>query len=74
VKQLAQIERRQARISRIKSQTLATVEVDDENIDSCPDGRYAIGNSQNSPVDLTDFVQKHEGDPAIKVCIYNATR
>lgn len=67
---MTQIERRQARIRRIrerldtngKSDTAAEAEAA-----TSPDARYHIGKTQNEPEHLISFVQKNAGDPALKV-------
>jgi hypothetical protein len=66
-KQLAQIERRQARIRRIREQLVRTGRFSSEIVASAPDVRYNMAKSQNYPVALTQFVQKHAGDPATVV-------
>jgi hypothetical protein len=67
VKQLARIERRQARIRRIRPQKPAS-QRDDEECAARPEAHYTIGNTENSPEHLGLFVQKHSGDPAVEVC------
>jgi hypothetical protein len=64
MKQLAQIERRQARIRRVHGKLPeAKPEVTPHN----PEEPYNIAKSQNNPVNVTQFVQKHAGDPATAV-------
>jgi hypothetical protein len=74
VKQITRIERRQSRIRRIDSRQQENPVVEDEQVDSCPEGHYAIGKTQNMPLDLTVFVQRYSGDPAIKVLQHNILR
>jgi hypothetical protein len=68
-KQLTQIERRQARIRRIRQRfneagkTALTPEKGPES-SSC---KYHIGKSQNYPVNLGVFVQESRHDPAVQV-------
>jgi len=71
VEQITRIERRQSRIRRIESQQQEIPVVEEEHVDSCPEGHYAIGKTQNMPLDLTVFVQRYCGDPAIKVLYHN---
>jgi hypothetical protein len=71
LKQLTQIERRQARIRQIRRQLNAgkTTSACDGEVEyaSSPKARYYIGKSQNEPVVLPIFLQENRGDPAIKV-------
>jgi hypothetical protein len=67
VKQITRIERRQSRIRRIETRQQESPVIEDEQVDSCPEGHYAIGKNQNMPLDLTGFVQRYSGDPAVKV-------
>lgn len=83
-RQMTQIERRQARIRRIRSyleQTHAQAVEHHDDSDLEPDAqtsmfepkaRYHIGKSQNNPEHIIPFVQKNERDPAIKVCSTHA--
>jgi hypothetical protein len=64
---MAQTERRQARIRRIREQNSGKTTVIDEKVAINPDVHYAIGQSENLPEHIGLFVQKHQGDPAIKV-------
>jgi hypothetical protein len=66
-KQLAQIERRQARIRRLSEQLAGNSKAGLEMIPHNPDEHYNVAKSQNHPVNITQFVQKHAGDPAIVV-------
>ncbi|KAH7904506.1 hypothetical protein BJ138DRAFT_1019068 [Hygrophoropsis aurantiaca] len=73
VKQMTQIERRQARIRRIRAKLGAmpsstgksqgTLHIDTPNI---ADVHHIIGISQNLPCDIPLFLRKYFGDPAIK--------
>ena len=67
MKQITRIERRQSRIRRIECRQQETPVIEDEQVDSCPEGHYHIGKTQNMPLDLTVFVQRYSEDPAIKV-------
>lgn len=67
---MTQIERRQARIRRIRERLSAgTKHQAAVDIDSAtsPNARYHIGKSQNEPEHLIAFVQNNAGDPAVKV-------
>lgn len=69
---MTQIERRQARIRRIREQLNikgnSTIEAN-VGMSSSPDPnvRYHIGKTQNQPEHIIAFVQNNAGDPAIKV-------
>lgn len=73
LKQMTQIERRQARIRRIREHqkmngdTSTSIKTD---IATSPNSRYHVGNSQNEPEHIVAFVQKNSGDPAIKVTCF----
>ena len=66
---MAQIERRQARIRRIRSENFLDAEAsdDDDDLASCPESHHTTGKNENLPLDLSLFVQRHSGDPAIQV-------
>ena len=66
IRQLARIERRQARIRRIR-ETSKSATVTTEIVPNVPDERYNIGKSQHLPIDLNSFVRKNMDDPAITV-------
>ena len=73
VKQMSQIERRQAWICRIKEhiykdRSRSDVNEDiDEDIACSPASHHNIGKSQKYPQCIGLFLQKHAGDPAVKV-------
>jgi hypothetical protein len=67
VKQLARIERRQARIRRIRPQKPPS-QLDGEECAARPESHHTIGKTENFPEHLGLFVHKHLGDPAVKVC------
>jgi hypothetical protein len=67
IKQLTQIERRQARIHRIRQNLDGRHSIKDSDIAVSPDVRYHVGSTQNHPENIPLFLQKHAGDPAIKV-------
>jgi hypothetical protein len=72
IKQLTEIERRQARLRRIR-QKLNAREVNGARIeaaDNCPGSsgcRYHIGRTQNYPVNIGLFLQENRFDPALQV-------
>jgi hypothetical protein len=75
LKQLTQIERRQARIRRIRSQLNSgkcSGLSDDSEFAPSPAARYQIGKSQNESVILPAFLQMHSRDPAVKVCKFSS--
>ena len=66
VKQLAQIERRQARLRRIRQRipkAASSIEVAPQN----PKAGYQIGQSDKLSKDIGAFLRSHAGDPAVKV-------
>jgi hypothetical protein len=67
VKQLAQIERRQTRIRRARVQLARSSKLPREKVANNVEVSYNIGKSQNCPVNITQFVQTNEKDPAVKV-------
>jgi hypothetical protein len=63
---MARIERRQARIRRIRALNFASKKAKDKvTIDL--DIHHAIGKSQNDPKHTGLFIQENSGDPAVKV-------
>ena len=66
-KQLTQIERRQARIHRIREKLNKSKTITSEEVVSDRHERYNIGKSQNYPVCISQFIQSRSGDPAVKV-------
>jgi hypothetical protein len=66
VRQLARIERRQARIRRMGPQKSAS-QPGGEEYAARPEAHHAIGKTENLPECLSLFIQKHSGDPAIEV-------
>jgi hypothetical protein len=66
-KQMAQIERRQARIRRVRQKLAKKVKAASEAVPDIPDKPYNIGKCQNHPVNITQFIQQHVDDPAVKV-------
>lgn len=68
-KQLGAIERRHARIRRIRQSFDRRHKLGKVTNDTActPEGHHHIGMSQNQPVELGAFLRKNSGDPAIKV-------
>jgi hypothetical protein len=64
--QLAHIERRQARIRRIR-QRLSKSPPKTETVLQDPDSKYCIGIDEKLPQDIGTFLRSHAGDPAIEV-------
>src|ERR1700733_13239137 len=67
VRQLTQIERRQARIRRIRAHYQQAGRPASEEVASTTEPHHVIGNSQNYPENIPNFLQKYAGDPAVKV-------
>jgi hypothetical protein len=65
---MTRIERRQARIRRIKSK-MVTNRAEVEDVATSPEAHYHIGSSQNRHEHIPTFLHQHEGDPAIQVCV-----
>jgi hypothetical protein len=66
IKQLAQIERRQARIRRIRARTAS--HRPREHVASTPHEHHHISVSQNDHEHIGTFLRDNTGDPAIQVC------
>ncbi|KIK32395.1 hypothetical protein CY34DRAFT_101573 [Suillus luteus UH-Slu-Lm8-n1] len=66
VKQITSIERREARIHRIRDRQSPHGTVIDEEVATSPEARFHVGKSQNYPENIPLFLQRHLGDPAIK--------
>jgi hypothetical protein len=66
VRQLTQIERRQARIRRIR-QKLPIASTDIPTAENPADAHHHIGTSDKLPQDIGSFLRTNTGDPAIKV-------
>jgi hypothetical protein len=67
IKQLTQIERRQARLRRIRARHHEAGKPANEAVATAPEAHHIIGKSQNYPQNIPLFLQKYAGDPAIKV-------
>lgn len=66
--ELSKIERRERCIRRIREKMLrAGPQTDTEEIGNDPLMQYNMGKTQNSPVHVPTFLQKNDGDPAVKV-------
>jgi hypothetical protein len=64
IKQLTQIERRQARIRRIKQKCRQNR---NERVANTPEAHHHIGRSENQFEHIGTFLNAHAGDPAVKV-------
>ena len=67
VHQVAQIERRRAQIRRIRNKHYSHPE--SERVPQAPEAHHVIGKSQNFPENIPLFLQRHAGDPAVKVVL-----
>jgi hypothetical protein len=67
IKQLTQIERRQARLRAIRARHKKAGIPQCEEVEICPEAHHVIGVSQNYPVNIPLFLHKFAGDPAVKV-------
>lgn len=68
---MAQIERRQARLRRIRARNYAEGNPEKEAVAISPEVHHSIGKSENHPEHIGSFVQKNLGDPAVKVFSLN---
>ncbi|KAG2741806.1 hypothetical protein P692DRAFT_201726163 [Suillus brevipes Sb2] len=66
VKQITSIERREARIHRIRDKQSPHNMVIDEDVATSPEARFHVGKSQNYPENIPLFIQRHLCDPAVK--------
>ena len=64
--QVAHIERRQARIRRIR-QRLAKSSRNVETMSKDPGVKYCIGKDEKHPHDIGSFLRSRAGDPAVNV-------
>jgi hypothetical protein len=67
VQQLAQIERREARLRRIKAKLVSPGQGWGETVARTPQQHHHIGISQNQYQHIGTFLQRNSGDPAVKV-------
>jgi hypothetical protein len=68
VKQLAGIERRQARLRRIRQRLHKAASII-EDVPQNPKAGYQIGQSDKLPQDIGAFLRTRAGDPAVKVVV-----
>jgi hypothetical protein len=61
------MERRQARICCVGERLPGAKANGLEKTPHRPDEHYNVAKSQNHPINITQFVQKHAGDPATAV-------
>jgi hypothetical protein len=74
VRQLARIERRQARLRLIRQKVAGAFPraARKERVSQDPDAHHHIGVSENHPEHIGSFLRAHDGDPAIKVdCVHH---
>ena len=67
VRQLAQIERREARLRRIRAGLSDAKRIQSEVVGSAPHEHHHIGVSQKNFEHIGTFLRRHTGDPAIRV-------
>jgi hypothetical protein len=67
VRQLAQIEQREARLRRIRTRFSAEHQIQSEVVGSAPQEHHHLGISQNRFEHIGTFLRHHAGDPAIHV-------
>jgi hypothetical protein len=67
---MTQIERRQARIRRIRTQFQKTRNTVDEDVAISEEAHHVIGVSQNFSENIPLFLQKNGSDPAVKVVVH----
>jgi hypothetical protein len=65
---LAQIERRQTRLRRIRAKLSPDLQIGREVVPNMPQEHHHIGRSQNQYLHIGTFLGRHAGDPAAKVC------
>ncbi|KAG6912852.1 hypothetical protein DXG01_011578, partial [Tephrocybe rancida] len=65
-RQIARIERREARLRRIHMRTSPLARADDETVRQAnPEIHHVIGRTENLPLHIGAFVTDHTGDPAV---------
>jgi hypothetical protein len=67
VKQIAGIERQEARIHRIRDKQWPPGAMIEEEVATSPEAHFHVGKSQNYPENIPLFLQRHLGDPAVRV-------
>jgi hypothetical protein len=70
---MTQIERRQARMRRIRAKFQKAGKTIDEDVATSPEAHHVIGISQNFPEHIPMFLHKNREDPAIKVMSLDIT-
>ncbi|KAJ8592017.1 hypothetical protein M405DRAFT_734033, partial [Rhizopogon salebrosus TDB-379] len=74
VKQIASIERREARIHRIRDKQWPPGAMIEEEVATSPEAHFHVGKSQNYPENIPLFLQRHLGDPAVRDFLPNLQR
>lgn len=66
---MARIERRQARIRRIRDRNPHTKDQEAmaDNAATTPHSHYSIGRTENFPEHIGQFISKNSDDPAVQV-------
>jgi hypothetical protein len=68
IKQMTQIERREARIRKIEAMNPPAEVLEDKRTTAPdPEIHHFIGKTQNFPENIPPFLEKNQGDPAFKV-------
>jgi hypothetical protein len=67
LKQIAQIERHQARLRRIRAYYRKAGKTSSEDVAISLEAHHVIELSQNFPEYIPVFLERHRGDPAIQV-------
>jgi hypothetical protein len=68
---MTKIERRQARLRRIRARYSKAKSQGNEEVATTPDAHHVIGHSQNFPENIPLFLQKYAEDPAVKVDLFS---
>jgi len=68
---MARLERRQHRLRYLRERLEKPGATEDDETARRPDAHHVIGKSQNDSEHIGLFVQKHAGDPAVKVSHLN---
>lgn len=64
---MAQLERRAARLRRVRARLTREGGLQPEAVPSTPQEHHHIGATQNNYIHIGTFLQKNTGDPAIQV-------
>jgi hypothetical protein len=67
VRQLARIERREARLRRIRAKLSNAGQLQEETVAADPQKHHHIGRSQNNYHHIGTFLRNNAADPAVKV-------